>query len=66
MSRSTFGRIVLKIWICGWSGDGPDSATAYVLTGSVETTHTLEVSGKHVCLRSGCGAGRPLAANTAR
>ena len=40
VSTSTFSRIVLKIWICGWSRDARDPATAYLLTGSVETTHT--------------------------
>ena len=40
MSTSTFSRIVLKIWICGWPRDARDPTTAHLLTGSVETTHT--------------------------
>ena len=39
-STSTSGRTVLKLWICGWSGDARDPATAYQLTGSVDPTHT--------------------------
>ena len=39
VSTSTFSRLVLKIWICGWSGDARDLATAHLPTVSVETTH---------------------------
>ena len=39
VSTSTFSRLVLKIWICGWSGDARDPATAHLPTVPVETTH---------------------------
>ena len=38
-STSTSGRIVLKLGICGSSGDAWDPATAYLLTGSVDTAN---------------------------
>ena len=45
VSTSTFSRIVVKIWIRGWSRDARDTATAYLLTCSVQYTHSeAEVS----------------------
>ena len=38
-STSTFGRIVVKLGMCGWSRDAWDPATAYLLTGSIDTAN---------------------------
>ena len=40
-STSISSRIVRKLGICGWSGDAWDPATAYLLTGSVDTTTSV-------------------------
>ena len=59
-STSTSSRIVLKFCACGWSEDAWDSAPAYILMSSIETTNKrfeVEVPSTAVIDMSGVSAG---------